>query len=313
MTYRNYTAAQYRVAGINAGPYALEGNPDPEKRNYRTFRRKSILGVVMHITAGMTDYSGPDTSAEATTRYGADTTRDASWHVCIDSDGIIPSVRDAYTAWHAGVIDIANVNDATLGIEQGTGQVDWRKAPDAWVDRTIRNVAVWLAPRVIKYQIPLVLTNDRNAIEAAIIANRRFGFTSHKIISPSNRTDPGWIGTTDTYPWSMLFAYIRQEMALLTNPPTPPTEDWFDMATKQDLENVIKDLLVPNGAAITDDKAWRQAYVEQIFNGHATIPDTTTGVLDDSLPRVTASKMLEAGGYDRFTGTSKDPNAPKPE
>lgn len=229
MGYRSYTADEYRRAGINAGPYALEGNPDPAKRNYRTERRTLILGVAMHITAGMTDYTSPDSSAEGTTKYGMNTERDASWHVCIDSDGIIPSIRDSYVAWHAGVADIPNVNDATLGIEQGTGQVDWRKAPDWWVKLTIRNVAVWLAPRVRKYGIPLVVCRDRNDMDRAIRAGRKFGFVAHATVAPHNRRDPGMVGNPptwiDTYPWALLFQYIREELARLdgdTTPTTPP-------------------------------------------------------------------------------------------
>lgn len=216
---RSYTADEYRAAGPNAGPYALEANPD---HNYRTARRKPILGVVMHITAGLSDYTLPDVSAEGTTRYGATTARDASWHVCIDSDGIIPSIRDSYVAWHAGVPDIPNVNDATLGIEQGTGTTNWDAKPRDWVERTVRNCAVWLAPRVKAHGIPLVVLRDRAELDRAIRAGRKFGFISHATVAPSNRTDPGIYQGRDTYPWSLLFQYIREELA---GTPTTPEDD----------------------------------------------------------------------------------------
>ena len=226
--YRSYTAAEYRAAGINAGPFALEWNPD---QNYRTNRRKPILGIVMHITAGLTDYDLPDSSAEGTTKYGMTTARDASWHVCIDSDGIIPSVRDAFTAWHAGISSDywshparPYINDATLGVEQGTSQVDWRRAPAAWVERTLRNDAVWLAPRVKRYGIPLTVIRDRNVMGDAIMAGRPFGFISHATIAPHNRRDPGIVDGVDTYPWAQLFQYVRDELAGSTTTP-PPMED----------------------------------------------------------------------------------------
>lgn len=239
MTFRNYSAAEYRAAGIDAGPFALEGNPDPEKRNYRTSRRKPILGVVMHITVGLTDYTLPDSSAEGTTNYGANTTRDASWHVCTDSDGIIPSIRDSYVAWHAGVgpDDWSHparpyINDATLGVEQGTSQVDWRVAPDWWVERTLRHNAVWLAPRVEKYKIPLVVVRDREVMGDAIMRGVPFGFISHATIAPHNRRDPGMVNGVDTYPWARLFTMIREELA-----GTAPQEE--DMAlTPEDVEVV---------------------------------------------------------------------------
>lgn len=254
--YRSYTADEYRKAGPDAGPYALEGNPD---RNFRTNRRKPILGVVMHITAGLTDYTSPDSSAEGTTKYGMTTDRDASWHVCIDSDSIIPSVRDAYTAWHAGVADIPNVNDATLGIEQGTGTTNWDGMPAWWVNATLRNVAVWLAPRVKKYGIPLVVLRDRDELDRAIRAGRKFGFISHATVAPSNRTDPGIYKGRDTYPWGRLFDLIRAE---LSGAPIPvPEED--DMPTPKEIADEIFSRTFPGASnARYDDivvATWRAA------------------------------------------------------
>lgn len=240
MGYRSYTAAEYRAAGINAGPYALEQNPS---HNYRETRRKPILGVVMHITVGPEDYTPPDSSAEATTKYGMSMTRDASWHVCIDSDGIIPSVRDEFVAWHAGVADIPNVNDATLGIEQGKNTTNWNAPPDWWVESILRNVAVWLAPRVKKYGIPLVVLRDRDELDAAIRAGRKFGFVAHATVAPSNRTDPGIYQGRDTYPWARLFDMIREELA--GDVPTSPEED--DMAySESDLTRIVRNAVFGN-------------------------------------------------------------------
>lgn len=266
MGYRNYTADEYRKAGINAGPFALEGNPDPAKRNYRTERRKPILGVVMHITAGLTDYTSPDSSAEGTTKYGMNTERDASWHVCIDSNGIIPSIRDSYVAWHAGVADIPNVNDASLGIEQGTGQVDWRKAPDWWVQRTLRNDAVWLAPRVKKYGIPLVVCRDRDELDRDIRAERKFGFVAHATVAPHNRLDPGMVNGVDTYPWALLFQYIREELA---GTPTSPEED--DMPTPEELW----DYPTTN---VADDQATMGTSVRNGYKNSVTAVQKLTGL-----------------------------------
>lgn len=300
MTYRSFSAAEYRKAGIGAGPFALEGNPDPEKRNYRTSRRKPILGVVMHITVGLTDYVLPDASAEGTTKYGADTTRDASWHVCTDSDGIIPSIRDAYVAWHAGVSSDywshparPYINDATLGMEQGTSQVDWRRAPADWVARILRNDAVWLAPRVKKYGIPLVVVRDRNVMGDAIMAGRPFGFIAHATIAPNNRRDPGMVGNpptwVDTYPWSQLFTYIREEMALLdgTAPAPEPVKEWSDMATKEEIKQAVREVMAEEATAV------------ELFTGHNIVQDTPNG--GDPAPRVTPSTLLEAAAKPGLT------------
>lgn len=216
MAMRSYTVEEYRSAGISAGPFALESNPN---QNYRTRRRKPILGFVMHITVGASDYTPPDTSAEGTTSYGATTTSQSSWHACTDSGGIIPAIRDEYVAWHAGVSseNWSNpaqpyINDATLGLEQGTGSTNWETKPDWWVDQAIRCAAVWCAPRVKKYGIPLVVVRDRNVMGTAIMAGKPFGFISHGVVAPHNRTDPGLVSGRDTYPWIMLFQYIKEEL-----------------------------------------------------------------------------------------------------
>ena len=328
MTQHSYTAAEYRKAGINAGPYALEANPD---QNYRTSRRKPIRGIVMHITAGMTDYVGADTSAEATTRYGATTTADASWHSCIDSDGIIPCIRDTYVAWHAGVGPDnwshparPYVNDATLGIEQGTGQVDWRKAPAWWVERTLRNVAVWCAPRVIKYKIPLVVVRNRDTVGDAIMAGRAFGFVSHATMAPHNRRDPGMVGNppawVDTYPWAQLFGYIREEMALLNGTAISPEED--DMAlTPTERAAFIKDMAAAAAAAVwntpvirgegpvealqelADAKSYARAAADEVLDVAAitaavvaALPPSTGGLTAEELTAATAAGVRQALG-----------------
>lgn len=276
-TTHSYTAAEYRAAykaaGGDPGPWALEANPD---RNFRTSRRKPILGFVMHITAGLTDYVLPDSSAEGTSKYGATTTRDASWHVTTDSDTIIPGIRDSYVAWHAGIgpTDWSHparpyINDATLGMEQGTSQVDWRRAPADWVERILRNDAVWLAPRVRKYKIPLVVVRDRDVMGDAIMAERPFGFISHAVIAPHNRRDPGMVGNpptwVDTYPWAQLFAYIREELALLDG--IVPEEDDMTM-TPQERADFIADIAAsvwafqvpqparPDGSPVPEPGTW---------------------------------------------------------
>lgn len=251
MTFRSYTPDEYRKAGITAGPFALEGNPDPDKRNYRTARKIPIGFGVMHITAGLTDYTLPDASAEGTTNYGANITRDASWHVCVDSDSIIPSIRDEYVAWHAGVTGHPGINDASLGMEIGTSQVDWRKAPATWVERTLRRAAVWWAPRVIKHSIPLRLVTLAQCdayIDAAFAGKNpaAIGFISHATIAPSNRRDPGMVGNPptwiDTFPWAQFFQYVREETALLT--PEPPKE-WYLMPDipQANLDQIVNALL----------------------------------------------------------------------
>ena len=304
MTQRSYTAAEYRKAGINAGPYALEANPD---QNYRTSRRKPIRGIVMHITAGMTDYVAADTSADATTRYGATTTADASWHTTIDSDGIIPCIRDTYVAWHAGVgPDYWShparpyVNDATLGIEQGTGQVDWRKAPAWWVERTLRNVAVWCASRVKEYGIPLVVVRNRDTVGDAIMAGRAFGFVAHATMAPHNRSDPGLVSGVDTYPWAQLFGYIREELT-----GTSLEDDMFEATDRTLLQYVSSQ--VKATAQLVADKAAEDAARDAALASAVTQLEAT-GTVD----MVAVQAAAKAGAQEALAGFTLTLTPPEP-
>lgn len=151
MAIKHWSLSQYRALGKSApnndGPFGLVTNPH---KHFRTTRNGSpILGIVMHITAGIDDYILPDTSADSTQRYGATTSTVASWHVCLDSDGISPALPDSYTAYHAGVSGF-NFNTPTLGIEIGKRTTNWNVAPADWVDRTIRHAAVWAAPSTLR-------------------------------------------------------------------------------------------------------------------------------------------------------------------
>ena len=47
--------------------FPLLANPN---RHYYTTRRGRILGIVLHVTAGLEDFTPPDLGAESTIRYG---------------------------------------------------------------------------------------------------------------------------------------------------------------------------------------------------------------------------------------------------
>lgn len=210
----SYTPEEYR--GIvdpiaNEGGWALEDNPN--KRYYSTRNGWPILMVCMHITDGIADYTPPDLSAESTAQYGMTTTNQASWHVVIDSDSIIPCLRDSRSAWAQGVTGY-QFNNPGLAVEIATKGTDWRTKPAWWVEQALRNVAVWLAPRVVRYNIPLRVERNRDTVQAKILAREPVGFTNHGDLDPANRTDPGLVGSLriDTFPWEQLFGYIHEEI-----------------------------------------------------------------------------------------------------
>lgn len=104
-----------------AANYPLIGNP---ATHFYTTRNKRILGAVNHIAVTADDFSPPDTSAEAVNRYGATTTRGASWTWICDSDSILDSLPDEYTAWAQGVSG-HSFNSPFLSAETGKLTTLW--------------------------------------------------------------------------------------------------------------------------------------------------------------------------------------------
>ena len=131
--------------------FPLLANPN---RHYYTTRRGRILGIVLHVTAGLEDFTPPDLGAESTIRYGLANARPASWHGIVDSDSVIDCLPDSYTAFHA-----IGYNSTTLGLEIANRDAKWAGKPQRWVDATIANAAAWCRPRVAKYGLPVNLAD----------------------------------------------------------------------------------------------------------------------------------------------------------
>lgn len=179
--------------------YALTANPN---RHYYATRRSPILGIVLHVTAGLEDFTPPDSGAEATVRYGQSNRRPASWHGIVDSDSVIDCLPDSFTAFH-----VIGYNSSTLGLEIANRDARWAGKPSSWVDGTIANAAEWCRPRVDKYGLPVQLANKAQ-VDAAIRAGRPFGFTYHRYLDPKRRIDPG-----RDFPWEKFAALVRDPSA----------------------------------------------------------------------------------------------------
>ena len=184
--------------------YALTANP---RHHYYTSRRGKILGIVLHVTAGLEDFTPPDSGAEATIRYGLSNARPASWHGIVDSDSVIDCLPDSYTAFH-----VIGYNSQTLGLEIANRDAKWAGKPQWWVDATIANAAAWCRPRVAKYGLPVSLA-DKAEVDRCIRAGRPFGFTYHSMLDPKRRIDPG-----RDFPWQQFAAHLTADTAK----PAPP-------------------------------------------------------------------------------------------
>lgn len=175
--------------------YPLLSNPN---RHYYTSRNGRILGIVLHVTAGLEDFTPPDNGAEATVKYGQGNTRAASWHGIVDSDSIIDCLPDGYTAFH-----VVGYNSRTLGLEIANRDAKWGTKPAWWVDSTLRNAAAWCRPRVKKYGLPIQLAS-KGQVDSALRAGRPFGFSYHYYLDPRNRIDPG-----KDFPWTKFRALVE--------------------------------------------------------------------------------------------------------
>ena len=208
--------------------YDLLINPN---ENFYTTRRKTISNIVLHVTAGLEDLDmlGVDNSAEATNRYGATTSREASWHSCVDSDSIAPALPDAYTAFHC-----RNYNSGTLGLEICNRDARWDNKPDVWVEATLRNAARVALAWEKAHKIPRVLRT-----KAEVDANK-WGYTYHSYLDPERRSDPG-----KTFPWTR-FTEILHNLSEGFVVPTPLPSGVNREKTKQ-IQRLLK---------LTSDGLW---------------------------------------------------------
>lgn len=176
--------------------YPLEANP---LKHYYTTRRGSILGIVLHVTAGAQDLGmvGQDGSAASTIAYSQKTDRPSSYHGIVDSDSVTDTLPDSYTAFGA-----VGYNSRCLHLEIANLDAVWAGKPARWVEATLRNAAAWCAPRVARYGLPLRLA-DKASVDAALATGRPFGFTYHAWLDPTRRRDPG-----RDFPWQQFAGYL---------------------------------------------------------------------------------------------------------
>lgn len=183
--------------------FALLANPN--EHFYKT-RRKDVNLIVLHVTAGLQDLDllGVDDSARATNRYGANTPRAASWHVCVDSDSIDPALPDEFTAFH-----VRNYNSPSLGLEICNRDARWDNKPQDWVEATLLNAAHVCVAWEKKFGIPRRLLSKRE------VDSGKAGYSYHMFLDPARRRDPG-----ETFPWDR-FVQLLESVESGDAPPPP--------------------------------------------------------------------------------------------
>lgn len=200
---------------ITIANYPLLANPG---RYFYTQRQGPIRFGCIHITAGIDDYDGADGSAESAIRYGQTCTRPASWTGIVDSDTIQDCLPDHYVAFAQGVVGSPfSYNTYGIGLEIGKRTTDWREpaTPAEWTEKTLRNAAIWWAPRVIRYGLQIRFVTLRE-LNADLAAGRQSGFIEHHEIDPRNRSDAGLHRGIETFPREQFLRYLREEVARLS-------------------------------------------------------------------------------------------------
>ncbi len=179
--------------------FYLLDNRNPHGDHFHGSRRKPLLAIVIHCTAGLQDLDGTDDqSAENTARYAARTERAVSWHSGSDADSFVQLLPPTFTAFHC-----KGYNSPTYGHEISKLDMTWANEPVEWVEATLRNTARALAPVVRRYGIPLRLATRAELDHAMSHGGKPVGFLRHSDLDPDRRSDPG-----SDFPWPRFFELV---------------------------------------------------------------------------------------------------------
>jgi hypothetical protein len=180
---------------------------------------KPIVRIVIHSTVSPCEPGG----ARDIARYFQRESAGGSAHYTIDPEETIQAAWDSVVCWHAPP------NPHSLGNEM-CEYPSWN--PARWLGKNHRKMlartAQLTARQCLAFDIPirkLTVTQVR-AGEKGICGHRDVS----KAFGQSSHWDPG------AFPWRKFIRMVREEADKLTD-----EGDWFDMATKKDLEDAIRD------------------------------------------------------------------------
>lgn len=171
--------------------YETDKWPFVEARFFTTVKEhRDVLYVVIHT---MEAPGKPDT-AEKVAKYFKTTDREASAHVCIDSDSVVQCVLDNNVAWAAPGANRTGVHLELAGYAKTTPE-EWKSAYNGLL---LNNAADVVAQYCLKYDIPVKrLTNKQ--LEAGDVK----GIIGHDqvtaVFRKGTHTDPG-----KNFPWEFL-------------------------------------------------------------------------------------------------------------
>jgi hypothetical protein len=243
------------------GIYLID-NP-PRTQQFRCPRRVRPSGIIgVHTAEAIGDETGPDSGAENVARFIANRTTFGSYHLLADSDSIIQLVEFRCVAYHIGT---HGLNEHTIGISAAAQAAKWNSYSKAWREATVRNMARAAARAARWLHRTYGITVPARRITLAQALNGQRGFLAHGDADPDRRTDPG-----ATFPWTLFLSTYAAEMA---DSGTDPEKDWFDMATKQDLADVVDERLDNHIVKHTDKNlAWHLRRLKWLLENPITSP-----------------------------------------
>ena len=183
-------------------------------------RRRPVLAIVVHVTAGLEDLDGAaDHSAERTAAYCASTDRAVSWHSGSDSDSSLALLPASHTAWHC-----QGYNSVTYGHEISKTHPDWRTMPPEWTAATLGHAAGILGLRARELGVPVRHATRADLDDAIARDGPPVGFLGHAELDPARRRDPGLVARLDTFPWSTFLRLVATPAAPVPAAPAVPLE-----------------------------------------------------------------------------------------
>lgn len=252
----------------------------------RWFHKGRISPIRLIVVHSM-EWTETTTTAEDCARMFATMNRQASAHVCVDSNSAVRCVADKDTAWAAPGANADGLQMELAGFA--------RQKRDDWLDNygqdLLAQAAAVAAGWCRLHKIPVKLLS-----RAELKAGKK-GFTSHADVSAvykrSDHTDPG-----SGFPWDVFLNLVREHLAGedegndeldipawkrdLSWPPTTKGDDvkvwqrrmrargwnldvdgWYSQVD----EDVCKAFQREKGLKVTgtvDEKTWRAAWTEPI-------------------------------------------------
>ncbi|MBN9376313.1 MAG: N-acetylmuramoyl-L-alanine amidase [Cellulomonas sp.] len=170
-------------------------------------RISPVRYVVIHTME--VDENDPNV-AEAVARVFATPARQASAHVCVDTDSAVRCVADEDTAWAAPGANAAGLQIELAG-RAGQTTADWQ---DAASQAVLARAAGVCADWVAKFGIPL-----RHLSVAELAAGTTKGFIGHVDASQAFHASDHWDPGTG-FPWDQFLAMVAA--AAGTTPAQPP-------------------------------------------------------------------------------------------